>query len=131
MYIETCMCMCYEHVYLCVCEKGILYRNCNGFHKFGSAFLAICNRDAHITEGRTEKLLIAYHISFGAKWMLHYSGLSDIFPRHQARWMPQNPSFAPKAVHCLPFYCFVISTVKDTFGAQCCLQDNFCLKKKN
>ena len=113
-----------------MCVKGTPYRNCNSFHKFGSASLAICNRDAHITEGRTEKLLIAYHITFRAKWTFHYSGLRDIFPKHQARWMPQNPSFAPKAVHCLPFYCFAIATVKDTFGARCCLQDNFCLKKK-
>lgn len=82
-------------------------------------------------EGRTEKLLIAYHITFGAKWMLHYSGLREIFPKHQARWMPQNPSFAPKALHCLPFHCFVIATVRDTLGAQCCLQDNFCHKKKD
>lgn len=73
---------------MCMCVKSILYRNSNGFHKFGSAFLAVCNRDTHITEGRTEKLLIAYHISCGAKWMLHYSRLRDIFPTHQARWMP-------------------------------------------
>lgn len=122
-----CMSVC---VCVRVCMKGILYRNSNGFHKFGSAFLAVCNRDTHITEGRTEKLLIAYHITFGAKWMLHYSGLRDIFPKHQARWMPQIPSFAPKAVPCLPFHCFVIVTVRDTFGARCCLQDNFCHEKR-
>lgn len=125
----------YEHIhrdiYLRVCEckfvcvHSILYRNCNVFRKLGSAFLAVYNRDTHITEGRTERLLIAYHVTFGAKWILHYPGLGEIFPKHQARWMPQNPSFAPKAVNCLPLLCFVIATVRDTFGAQCCLQDHF------
>lgn len=91
----------------------------------------MCNRDAHITKGRTEeKLLIAYHITFGPQWMLHYSELRDIFPKHQARWMSQNPSFAPKIVHCWPFHYFVIATVKDIFGARCFLQDNF-LPQKN
>lgn len=79
-----------------VCVKSIPRGNSNGSCEFGSAFLAVCNRDTHIHEGRPEKLLIAYHITFGAKWMLHYSGLRDIFPKHQARWMPQNSSFAPK-----------------------------------
>lgn len=108
-----------------MCVYSILYRNCNVFHKLGSAFLAVYNRDTHISKGRTERLLIAYHVTFGAKWILHYPGLGEIFPKHQARWMPQNPSFAPKAVNCLPLLCFVIATVRDTFGAQCCLQDHF------
>ena len=130
----------YEHIhrdiYLCVCEcefvcvYSILYRNSNVFQKFGDAFLAVCNRDTHITEGRTERFLIAYHITFGAKWMLHYLGLRERFPKHQARWMPQNPSFAPKDVNCLPLLCFVMATVRDTFGAQRCLQDHFCHTQK-
>lgn len=113
-----------------VCVYSILYRNSNVFQKFGDAFLAVCNRDTHITEGRTERFLIAYHITFGAKWMLHYLGLRERFPKHQARWMPQNPSFAPKAVNCLPLLCFVMATVRDTFGAQRCLQDHFCHTQK-
>ena len=124
-----CVCEC-QCVCVCVCVWSIIYRNSNAFHKFGNAFLAVCNRDTHITEGRTESLLTAYHITFGAKWMLHYSGLRERFPKHQASWMPQNPSFAPKAVNCLPLLCFVIATVRDTFGAQCCLQDHFCHKKR-
>lgn len=102
---------------LCVHMECIPYRSFNGFHKFGRAFLPGCNGDSHITEGRKGMLLIAYHITLGAKWMLHYSGLRDTFLKQQARWMLCLLSLAPNTAHFLSFHCFVMAALKDTLGA--------------
>lgn len=85
----------------------IPYRKCDGFHKFGRAFLPGCNGDSHIREGRKEMLLIAYHITLGAKWMLHYSGLRGTFLKQQARWMLQHPSIGSKhrSLFASSFFC--------------------------
>lgn len=105
------------------------YRNCNGFHKFGRAFLPGCNGYSHITEERKEMLLIAYHITLGAKWVLHYSGLRDTFLKQQARWMPQHLFIGSDHCSLFVFSLFVIASLKDTLGARCCLQAIFCYKK--
>lgn len=96
-HIHTGMCV------LCVYANDTPYRKSNSLHKFGRAFLPVCNRDIHITKGRIEILLIAYHITFGAKWMLHYSGLRDPFPKHPVRWMHWNPFIGSK---CCPLFAF-------------------------
>lgn len=123
MCASVCVCVC-------VCMKGAPYRNSNGFHKFGRAFLPVCNRDIHITEGRIELLLIAYHITFGAKWMLHYSGLRDTFPKHQARWMLQNLFIGSKSCSLFAFSLLCHCHSKGyLWCTRRCLQGNFCHKK--
>lgn len=114
---------------LCVHMEYIPYRNCNGFHKFGSAFLLICNGDSHVTEGRKEMLLIAYHITLGAKWMLHYSGLRDTFLRQQARWMLRHPFIGSKHCSLFAFSLFCHCCPEGYLGCAMLFAGNFCHKK--
>lgn len=105
------------------------YRSCNGFHKFGRSFLPGCNGYSHITEERKGMLLIAYHITLGAKWVLHYSGSRDTFLKQQARWMPQRPFIGSNQSSLFAFSLFAMAPLKDTLGTRCCLQAIFCYKK--